>query len=64
MNKLLYKPLGMLFSVIGGLAATAVFKKVWQAVTGEDEPPSATDKDFGWREILIAATIQGAIFGV
>ena len=30
MNKLLYKPLGMLFGVLGGLAASAAFKKVWQ----------------------------------
>jgi len=64
MNKLLYKPLGMLFSVLGGLAASALFKRVWRAATGDDEAPRATDKDFGWTEVLIAATVQGAIFGV
>lgn len=64
MNKILYKPLGMLFSVLGGLAASAVFKKVWQLSTGADEPPSATSRDYGWREVLVAATVQGAIFGL
>ena len=64
MNKLLYKPLGMLFSVLGGLAASALFKRLWRTVTGEDEAPEATDKDFGWTEVLIAATVQGAIFGL
>ncbi len=64
MNKFLYKPLGMLFGVLGGLTASAVFRKVWQKATGEDEPPTATDKDLSWREVLIAATIQGAIFGL
>jgi len=64
MNKLLYKPLGMLFSVLGGLAASALFKRLWRAVTGEDEAPEAIDKDFGWTEVLIAATVQGAIFGL
>ncbi len=64
MNKLLYKPLGMLFSVLGGVAAGALFKRIWRAVTGENEAPAATDKDFGWPEVLVAATVQGAIFGL
>jgi len=64
MHKWIYKPLGMLISVLGGLAASFAFKKVWQTATGDDEPPQATDQDFGWREILIAATVQGAIFGL
>jgi uncharacterized protein DUF4235 len=63
-NKVLYKPLGMGFGVLGGVIASAVFKKVWQKATGEDEPPTATEKDIGWRQVLIAATVQGAIFGV
>jgi hypothetical protein len=64
MNKLLYKPLGILFSVLGGLAASALFKQLWRSATGEDEAPDATDKDFGWTEVLIAAAAQGAIFGL
>jgi hypothetical protein len=64
MNKLLYKPLGMVFSVLGGLAASALFKRLWRAATGQDEAPEATDKDFSWTEVLIAATVQGAIFGL
>jgi hypothetical protein len=64
MNKFVYKPLGLLFGALGGAAASAVFRKIWQKATGEDEPPSATDKDLSWREALIAATIQGAIFGL
>ena len=64
MHKLLYKPLGLLVSVLGGLLASVTFKKIWQAVTGDDEPPQATDEEFGWREVLIAAAVQGAIFGL
>ena len=64
MHKAIYKPLGMLISVLGGLVAGAAFKKVWQLVTGDDEAPQATDHQFGWREVLIAAAVQGAIFGV
>ena len=32
--------------------------------TGEDEAPTATDARRGWREILLAAALQGAIFAV
>jgi len=64
MTSLLYKPVGLVVSVLGGVAAGAAFKKVWSATTGEKEAPEATDKHFGWTEVLIAATVQGAIFGL
>jgi hypothetical protein len=62
--KLLYKPLGMLFGVLGGLARSAAFKQVWKRVSGEEEAPEATSREYGWREVLLAATLQGAIFGL
>jgi hypothetical protein len=61
--KLLYRPLGLLFSVLGGIAAGAVFKKVWKSVAHEDEAPTATQADRQWREIVPAAALQGAVFG-
>jgi hypothetical protein len=62
--KLLYKPLGLLFGVLGGLAGGAIFKRIWKWTSGQDEPPKATEEDYGWREVLIAAAVQGAIFGL
>jgi predicted metal-dependent enzyme (double-stranded beta helix superfamily) len=64
MIKLLYKPVSMLVSVLGGILAGAIFKKVWKITAGEDEAPKATDARRGWREVLLAATLQGAIFAV
>lgn len=63
MTKLLYKPLGLLVSVMGALAASALFKQIWKRVAHEDESPKATDRDRSWREVLVAATVQGAIYG-
>jgi hypothetical protein len=63
MTKLLYRAAGMLASILGGIVAGAIFKKVWKITAGEDEAPAATDAQRGWREVLLAATIQGAIFG-
>ena len=36
MIKLLYKPAGMLVSVLGGVIAGAIFKRVWKVAAGEE----------------------------
>ena len=59
----LYKPFGLLFSVLGGILAGMLFKQVWRAVTHQDDSPDATDRDRGWGEIVSAAALQGAVFG-
>jgi len=64
MVKLLYKPVGLLVSVLGGMLAAAIFKKVWKLAAGEDEAPKATDAHRGWPEVLAAAALQGALFAV
>lgn len=33
MTKVLYKPVGMLVSVLGGVLAGAIFKQVWKAAS-------------------------------
>jgi hypothetical protein len=57
MIKLLYKPV----SVLGGMLAGAIFKKVWKITAGEDDAPNA-DARRGWSQVLLAAALQGAIF--
>ena len=63
MAKVFYKPFGLIFSVLGGLLAGAVFRRVWSAAADEDEAPEATDATRGWGEILVAAAAEGAVFG-
>jgi hypothetical protein len=60
---MLYKPLGLAFSVTGGILAGAAFKQVWKLIA-DDEPPEATDRNYGWSEVLLAAAVQGAVFGL
>jgi hypothetical protein len=62
--KTLYRPLGLLFGVVGGVVASSIFRQVWKQVSGDDEAPDATDPDQDWREVLLAAAIQGAVFGL
>lgn len=64
MTKALYKLLSLATSVVGGIVAGAIFKRLWKVAAGEDEAPTATDARRGWPEILVAAALQGAIFAV
>ncbi|MGW2586859.1 DUF4235 domain-containing protein [Streptomyces virginiae] len=57
-----YKPVGLVLGAVSGALAGLVFKQVWKLIVGADEAPEATDEDRTWREILIAAALQGAIF--
>jgi len=63
-NKAVYKLLSLGTSVVGGVVAGAIFKRLWKVTAGEDEAPTATDARRGWPEILTAAALQGAIFAV
>jgi hypothetical protein len=64
MMKLLYKPAGMVVGILGGMVARSLFKQIWKVTTGEEEAPAPTDARRSWREILLAAALQGAIFAV
>ncbi|MFJ9787637.1 DUF4235 domain-containing protein [Amycolatopsis sp. NPDC101161] len=62
MNKALYKPLSWVVGALGGILAGQVFKQVWKRVAGEEDAPDATDRDYTWQQVIIAAAVQGAIF--
>ncbi|MEV6212837.1 DUF4235 domain-containing protein [Kitasatospora sp. NPDC051914] len=63
-SRIAYKPMGMLVGTLGGLLASAAFKRVWRLVGHEDDAPEATDEDRTWREVLLAAALQGAVFAL
>ena len=64
--KLLYRPVGLVSSIIGGLVAGIVFKQVWRHAAPGDhaDPPGALETEYPFKEILIAAAIQGAIYAL
>jgi Protein of unknown function (DUF4235) len=64
LEKVAYKPVGILLSVAAGALAGVIFKQVWKVASGDDDAPNATDEDRGWGEIIAAAALQGAIFAV
>jgi hypothetical protein len=64
--KILYRPVGLLSSLLGGLLAGVIFKQVWRRATPgqQSDPPGALETEYPFKEILLAAAIQGAIFSV
>jgi hypothetical protein len=61
MAKVLFIPV----SVIGGLLAGFVSKKIFDQVWGlidKEEPPDSKHRDIQWSKLLLAGAIQGAIF--
>lgn len=61
-SKVLYKPVGLALGMTAGALAGALFGQVWKKLGHDDDAPDATDEDRSWREVLLAATLQGAIF--
>jgi Protein of unknown function (DUF4235) len=62
--KLIYRPFGLLFSVLGGILAGVAFKQLWKLVSHEEEAPKAKESEYGLQEVLPAAVLEGAIFGL
>lgn len=64
--KILYRPVGLVSSVIAGLVAGQIFQQVWKRVVpgDHDDPPTALESEYTWKEVVVGALIQGAIFAV
>jgi len=63
-NKLIYKPISLGTSILAGLLADAIFRRVWRLAAHQDEAPQATDAQRSWTEVLAAAALQGAVFAL
>jgi hypothetical protein len=62
--KIVYRPFGLVFSILGGLLASMLFKQVWKRVSDKDKPPKAKESEYGLRELLPAVALQGAVFAL
>ena len=58
--KVVYKPVGIASSIVGGVIAGMVFKQVWKRIEDEEDAPGALESEYPWGKILLAAGIQGA----
>ncbi|WP_172385881.1 DUF4235 domain-containing protein [Streptomyces sp. MNP-20] len=63
-SKIAYKPVGLALGAVSGMVAGALFKQAWKVIGREEDAPDATDEERAWSQVLLAATVQGAIFAV
>ncbi len=61
MTKLVYRLLSLSATIVAGRAARTLFMTTWRLAANGDEAPKPTDARRGWREILLAAVLQGAL---
>ena len=61
--RFVYKPLGITLGVLGGQVAGRLFKSLWRIAGNDREAPKSTDRDRSWQEVVVAAGLQGAVFG-
>jgi hypothetical protein len=62
--KLFYRPFGLLLGMLAGLLAGTIFKQMWKRVSDNEDPPKPKESEYGWKELLAAAAVQGAVFGL
>ena len=60
--RLAYRPVGLLAGIAAGAISGAIFKQVWRLVAHEDDAPDALQSEYSLGKVLLAASIQGAIF--
>lgn len=61
--KLIYKPIGIVLGILGGIVGRRIFNFVWTKLDDED-PPKPTTEIAPWTKVLAAAALQGVIFRV
>lgn len=63
---ILYRPVGVISSTVGGLLAGIVFKQVWRRAAPDERshPPKVLEKQYPLKEILFAAALEGVIYSV
>jgi hypothetical protein len=64
--KVLYRPVGIVSSIAGGMIASVLFKQIWKRVSpsadSSDDVPGPLESEYPFKEILLAAVLQGAIY--
>ncbi|MFJ4833403.1 DUF4235 domain-containing protein [Streptomyces sp. NPDC088747] len=63
-SALVYKPAGLLLGAAGSKLAGAAFRRAWKLVGHDEKPNDASNEVRPWRQVLLAAALQGATFAV
>jgi hypothetical protein len=59
--KFLFLPFSILSGLLAGLIGKKLFNAIWGAIDDE-EPPDSKHLEISWPKLIFAAAVQGAIF--
>ena len=62
--KIVYRPIGLIGSLVASSIAASVFQVVWKKVARADDAPTAMQSEYSMREVLVASAVRGAIVAV
>ena len=60
--QLAYRPVGLVAGLAAGAVSGIIFKQVWKHVARQDDAPDALQSEYTLVRVVLAATLQGAIF--
>lgn len=63
MGKVAFTPIGLLAGLLAGLVASKLFEWLWARVADE-EAPDPSRREVSWPALIVAMTLEGAIFRV
>jgi hypothetical protein len=63
-NRLVFRRLASAAALAGGAIAGWLYKRLWRAATGRPGAPSPSNESAGWSEVVLAAGVEGALYGV
>jgi Protein of unknown function (DUF4235) len=61
MSRVAFTPVSVLGGLLGGLVASKLFELIWGQFADE-EAPEPGHREISWPKLLVALTIEGAIF--
>jgi hypothetical protein len=59
--KFLFLPFSILSGLLAGFIGKKLFNAIWGAIDDE-EPPDSKHLEISWQKLVVAAAMQGAIF--
>ena len=61
MGKVLFIPVSLLGGLIAGLVGKKIFEAIW-GVIDDQEPPEPQHREISWPKLIVALALEGAIF--
>jgi hypothetical protein len=59
--KFLFMPFSILGGILAGLVGKKIFEQIW-GVIDDEEPPEAKHREIDYRKLVLALLLEGAIF--